>query len=288
MHDWLSLFRDTFRSWKRHKAPKKGAALAYYTAFSLAPLVVLLLAIVSIFYERDAARAGLIAETGRFMGNQGTEVIDGILKEGANNGKNWWSAAVGFVVVLFGASGVFSELQDSLNEVWEIREREGSTFRNKLKDRLISFSMILGIGFLLLSSLILSSCISAAGKFLPAFKGSEFMWQMGDTVVALAATTLLFAAIFKVLPDTRVVWSDVWKGALITSVLFTIGKVLLGFYLGRSAVGSSYGAAGSLIVVLAWVYYSAQILFFGAEFTQVYARRNGSHAPADRARPQSI
>ncbi|HEX8311727.1 MAG TPA: YihY/virulence factor BrkB family protein [Chthoniobacteraceae bacterium] len=278
MRDWLNLLKETASCWSAHKAPKMGAALAYYTVFSLAPLVILVLSIVSIFYERDAARAQLVREASSFIGSQGAEIIDGILKQGAQNGTNRWSAVIGFLVVLFGASGAFAELQDSLNHIWGVKERTGRAFWIKIKDRLLSFSMIFVIGFLLLVSLLISAAIAAADKYMSGvLPGADMIWQVGNIIIPLAITTILFATIFKVLPDVRIAWRDVWVGGFLTATLFTVGKLLLGFYLGRSAIGSSFGAAGSLIVVLAWVYYSSQILFFGAEFTRVYAERHGTH-----------
>jgi membrane protein len=183
------------------------------------------------------------------------------------------------VVTLFvGATGVFVQLQDALNSIWGVRRKPGRGLRNFIKDRLLSFALILGIGFLLLVSLILSAGLSALGNFVTGLLPAQAtLWQWINFGVSFGVITLLFAVIFKVLPDVKIAWRDVWIGALLTALLFNLGKYLLGLYLGRSSVTSAYGAAGSLVIVLLWVYYSAQILFFGAKFTQIYSNRYGSH-----------
>jgi membrane protein len=196
-----------------------------------------------------------------------------------------FAAVIGFVVLLFGAAGVFGQLQDALNTMWEVKPKEGRGILGIIKDRFVSFGMVLGIGFLLLVSLVISAGLAALGNFLvgllPAY---EIIMQIISFVVSFAVISLLFALLFKYLPDAKVAWGDVWLGAVVTALLFTIGKELIGLYLGRSAVASTYGAAGSLVVLLLWIYYSGQILFFGAEFTQVYANMFGSRiVPAEGA-----
>jgi membrane protein len=278
MKQWLSLFRDTFSCWTAHKAPKMGAALAFYSALSLAPLVVLALSMASLVFERDSARTELIAQAASYIGSEGAALIGTILESNAREGANWWKAILGFAVVLFGASGVFGELQDSLNRIWDAQPKTGHAIRNLVKTRLLSFTMVFLIGVLLLASIVASTMISAADKFVSGWlPGTAVLLQLANTVVSLAVVAVLFATVFRVLPDARIGWRDVWLGALLTAVLFVVGKYLLGLYLGKSAVGSSYGAAGSLVVILVWVYYSAQVLFFGAEFTRIYALRHGTH-----------
>jgi membrane protein len=255
-----------------------GAALAFYSALSLAPLVVLALSMASLIFERESARAELIAQASAYIGSEGGAVVKTILESNAREGANWWKAILGFAVVLFGASGVFAELQDSLNRIWDVEPKKGHAIRNLVKTRLLSFSMVFLIGVLLLASIVSSAAISAADGFVGGWlPGTAILLQLANTVVSLGVVAVLFATIFRVLPDARIAWRDVWFGALLTAVLFVIGKYLLGVYLGKSAVGSSYGAAGSLIMILLWVYYSAQILFFGAEFTRIYALRHGTH-----------
>jgi membrane protein len=189
-----------------------------------------------------------------------------------------WATVIAAATLFVGATGVFVQLQDALNSVWGVRRVPGRGLRNFIKDRLVSFALIVGIGFLLLVSLVLSAGLSALGKFMVGLlPAQETIWQGINFVVSFGVITLLFAMIFKVLPDVRIAWRDVWIGAIITALLFNLGKFLFGLYLGRSSVTSAYGAAGSLVIVLLWVYYSAQILFFGAKFTQIYSNRYGSH-----------
>jgi membrane protein len=188
------------------------------------------------------------------------------------------SSIVGIVVLLFGASGVFGELQAALNTVWEVQPKPDRGLWGMIKDRFFSFTMVLGVGFLLLVSLLLSAALSAVGRFLSErLPGGEALWQVLNFVISLGVVTSLFALIFKVVPDVKIEWRNVWIGAAVTALLFTLGKFLLGLYLGKASFASMYGAAGSLVVLVVWVYYSAQILFLGAEFTQVYARHNGSN-----------
>ena len=261
-----------------------GAALAYYTVFSLAPLVVVALAVLSLVFEAESARTQLVAEFANYIGKEGAGAIEAILAQNARSGSSWWTALIGFAVVLFGASGVFAELQDSLNQIWEVKKQSGHAIRDLLKTRLLSFSMVFAIGLLLLTSLLISAGIAAADKYFgDRLPGADLVWEAANVVVSLIVSTLLFATIFRVLPDVRIAWRDVWIGAALTATLFVIGKTLLGLYLGRSAPGSSYGAAGSLIVILVWVYYSSQILFFGAEFTRAFSMR---HLPPEKRTEQ--
>lgn len=286
MKSFFSLLGETFRQWNAHKAPKMGAALAYYAMFSLAPLVILVLSLVSLAVERNAARAELIDQFRQLIGPDGANVVEMILGNAASQQTGVWSTIIGFTVLIIGASGVFVELHDSLNQIWEVSS-ERHPFYLIIKERLLSFVMILVMGFLLLTSFLLSTAITFAGKYLqgrmPALGG---IWEWGNVLVSLALVTLLFALIFKVLPGVHIGWRDVWLGALLTAVLFVLGKLLLGFYIGHSAIASSYGAAGSIIIILVWVFYSAQILFFGAEFTRAYALKYGSHRHKAKARKQ--
>jgi len=283
----LSLFTETFQQWNRHKAPKMGAALAYYAVLSLAPLVILALSLLSLLVQRDAARAEVVGQFSSLVGQQGGAMVDTILASSASPKAGVIGTIVGFGVLLIGASGAFGELQDSLNQIWAVPVAD-RPWTAMIKDRLLSFAMVFVIGFLLLVSLVLSAGIAAAAKFfreyLPASGG---LWELTNSGLSFFVVTILFALIFRVLPDTRIAWRDVWVGAGITALLFTVGKFLIGLYLGQAAVASSYGAAGSLIIILLWTFYSAQILFFGAEFTQVFARRHGTHQapplPAHRA-----
>lgn len=278
----LPLLKETLASWNAHKAPKMGAALAYYTAFSLAPLVVLVVGLVSLAIEQNAARTEIVTQFSGLMGKEGGATVEAILAHSAQQDAGLWATIVGFVVLLVGASGVFGELQDSLNTIWEVPPRE-RRWLSLIRERLVSFAMVFALGFLVLVSLVLSAGIAALGGYMKGvLPGFDTLWESANSLVSLIVVTLLFAGLFRFLPDVKVAWRDVWTGATITAALFVLGKFLLGFYIGRSAFASAYGAAGSLIIVLLWVFYSAQIFFFGAEFTRAYARRHGSHRDGPR------
>lgn len=277
MNALLTLFIETFRRWNAHRVPKMGAALSFYTVFSLAPLSILVLSLVSLAVERNAARAEIVGQFRNFVGNEGAEMMEMILKKTAAESTGVLGTLVGFVVLLIGASGVFGELQDSLNQIWGVSSKRHPVFI-LVKERVFSFAMVFVMGFLMLVSFLFSAAIAAAGGWLHArFPGLDSSWDLGNSVVSLLVIAALFALIYRMVPDASVGWRDVWLGSLIAAALFELGKFVLGFYFGRSAIASSYGAAGSLIIILVWVFYSAQILFFGAEFTRVYALRYGSH-----------
>jgi membrane protein len=276
-----TLLKQTYAGWKADKASRLAAALAYYTIFSLAPMLVIVIAVAGLIWQRDAVQGAVMNQIGGLVGAQGAEFVSGLL-EGAGNTKEGIAATiVGIITLLFGALGVFNALHDSLNAIWGVKEEETKGIWNSIKkvivNRFLSFTMILGIGFMLLVSLVISTGISALGTWIGGlFPFHEFILQTINLVISLGVVTVFFALIFKVLPDANVAWRDVWIGAFVTAVLFSIGKTLIGLYLGSSAVASSFGAAGSLVLLLLWIYYSAQILFFGAEFTQVYANQLGS------------
>lgn len=273
----LPLFKETFRQWDAHRVPKMGAALSFYTVFSLAPLAILVLSLLSLAVERSAARAEIVGQFRNFVGHEGAEVMEMILtKTGAEN-HGILGTALRFVVLLIGASGVFGELQDSLNQIWGVSSKRHPVFI-LVKERVFSFAMVFVMGFLMLVSFMFSAAVAAAGNYLHGrLPGLDGPWEWGNAVISLLVIALLFALIFRLIPDTRIAWGDVWLGASISAGLFVLGKFVLGFYFGRSALASSYGAAGSLIIILVWVFYSAQILFFGAAFTRVYAMQLGSH-----------
>lgn len=276
----LPLLKDTFLSWNAHKGPQMGAALAYYTAFSLAPLVVLVVGLVSLFVDQSAARAELVVQISALVGKDGGTTVEAILVHSAKHEAGVWATIIGFVVLLIGASGVFAELQDSLNAIWEVPPRP-RRWLALIRERLLSFAMVFALGFLVLVSLVLSAAIAALGAYMKGWvPGFDAIWESANSLISLVVVTLLFAALFRFLPDVRVAWRDVWTGAFMTAALFILGKFLLGLYIGHSAFASAYGAAGSLIIVLVWVFYSAQIFFFGAEFTRAFARRHGSQRDA--------
>jgi membrane protein len=255
--------------------------LAYYTIFSLAPLLIIVIAITGLFWQQQAVHQQVMNQIQGLVGAEGATFVSNLLTSASNPARGITATVLGVITLFLGALGVFNELHNSLNIIWNVKEEEPKGFlesvKNTIFDRFLSFTMIFGIGFLLLVSLVISAGLSAAQKTLGnAFPLSEFIWQMINLVVSIGVITLLFGLIYKVLPDTEIAWRDVWLGALFTAVLFSLGKFLIGIYLGNSAVASSFGAAGSLVLLLIWIYYSAQILFFGAEFTQVYANNYGS------------
>jgi len=274
----FELLKHTASEWIDQNVSRRGAALAFYTLFAIAPLFVIVPAIASLWFGKQAARRELFTQVTGLVGSEGSEAIQALVSAAHKPKTGAWAAAIAVVTLFVGATGVFVELQDALNSVWGVRRVPGRGMRNFIEDRLLSFALIAGIGFLLLVSLILSAGLSALGRFTVGLPPThEPIWQGINFVVSFGVVTLLFAIIFKVLPDVKIAWRDVWIGAIITALLFNLGKFLIGLYLARGVVSSAYGAAGSLVIVLLWVYYSAQILFFGAKFTQVYSNRYGSH-----------
>jgi membrane protein len=274
----FGLLKQTFQEWLGDKAPQLGAALAYYTVFSLAPLILVLLAIVGVIFRDDPAGAWnkITEQMSYFLDSSTVQVVQNIAQKASEPGKSTIATIIGVALAIFGASGVFGQLQDALNTIWGVKAKPGGGIWGFLRSRFLSFAMVGGVCFLLLVSLTLESLLKAFSHYVQSV-------LPGGIVVALAVylifdfavVVLLFAMIFKFLPDVQIQWRDVWIGAVITAILFGIGKWLLGFYLGSGAAGSAYGAASSLITLLLWVYYSSQILLFGAEFTQVYAARAG-------------
>jgi membrane protein len=279
----FGLIKHTFSDWSEDKAPRLGAALAFYAIFSIPPLIVLVVATVGFFYKGDVTGAiqqqlsGLIGEdTARTM----MEVRQQQRSEGG-----FLSGFFGIGLLLLGASGVFGQLQDAMNTIWEVKPKADRGIMGMIKDRFLSFTMVLGVTFLLLVSLVVTAAVAAVSAWLP---GGSAPGHLLELSLSLIVVTLLFAMIFKFLPDVKIGWNDVWIGAAGTAVLFVIGKFLIGLYLGNASISSSYGAAGPVIVMIIWIYYSAQILFLGAEFTQVYANYYGSRViPKEHAEPVS-
>jgi membrane protein len=267
---------ETFTIWNNADASALGAAVAFYTIFAIAPLFILVLALAGFMFGHEAAQRELYGQISGLIGKNGGEAIQSILTAADKPKAGLVATILGFITLFVGATTVFVQLQQSLNAIWNVRPGPMSV-RGFIVQRLLSFAALVGIGFLLLVSLIISAGLDAAGKWMGGVNSAhEVIWQIVDAIVSLGIITLLFAMIFKILPDVIIAWRDVWIGAVITAVLFIFGKFLLGAYLGRSSFSSAYGAAGSFIVVLMWVYYSAQILLFGAAYVRVYAREHGS------------
>ncbi len=277
------LLKETFQEWQADKASRLAAALAYYTIFSLAPLLIMAIAIAGSIFGEEAAKGEIVGQIQGLVGTEGATVIETAIKNANQPRISSIASLISVGVLLFGASGVFAQLQDALNTIWNVKAKPKQGVFNFIRKRILSFSAVLGIGFLLLVSLVISAALSALNKYMEdLIPGAHFFWEILNLAISFGLVTLLFALMYKFLPDVKIKWSDVWIGAMITALLFTIGKFGLGLYLGRGSFGSTYGAAGSLVVLLAWVYYSAQILFFGAEFTQVYAREYGSQIIPDK------
>lgn len=279
--EFQSLLSDSVDSWSRHKAPRLGAALAFYTLLSLAPLLLVAVAIVGLVFGHAAAQQGVITQVQNLVGPQGAKATQALLEGSKNTTHGIVATVVGLLTLLFGASGVMLELRDALNTIWEVPTPTLEGMKNKLagflKERLFSFAMVLSVGFLLVVSLAVSTWIAALGALsssvVPAV---EVLLHVANTLVSFIIITGLFAAIYKVMPDVKLQWRDVLLGGAFTSLLFTLGKLGLGLYLGKASIASSYGAFASIVMLVLWVYYSGQIFFLGAEFTRTFAIRFGS------------
>ena len=285
----VDLLKQAFAEFSADKVPRLGAALAYYTVFSLAPLLVVLISIVGLVYSQQAAQGQIQGQIQGAVGHDAAAMIQTMV---ASTGHKASSGIIGTVVglatLILGAAGIFGQLKDSLNTIWGVQPPPAGGVMGYVRSQALSFLAVLGTGLLLLVALALSAVLAAVGGLISSLvPGLGTLLQVANYLLSFAIITLLFAMIYKILPDTKIRWRDVWIGALITSVLFVVGQLLIGLYLGHAAVGSTYGAAGSLIVLLLWIYYSAQVLFFGAELTQVYANRYGFHIGTGRGGDQA-
>ena len=278
LNKWSTLAKATAAAWVDDYAPSMGAALSYYTVFSLAPMLLIVISVAGMVFGDEAARGEIFNQLRGLMGTDAAKTIEDLLTSVSEPKKGVAASTIGIVLLLIGATGVFGELQDALDRIWRApaRDRSGG-FLGLVRARLLSFGMILGVAFLLMVSLVVGAATAALGKWWSGAFGSwEVLAQSVNIVLGFAVTTLGFAMIYKLMPRVRVQWRDVWLGAAVTALLFTIGRFLIGLYIGKSGIASGYGAAASLIVILVWVYYSAQIFLLGAEFTWIYARTFGS------------
>jgi len=264
-----------------HKALRLSAALAYYAVFSIAPLLVITLGIAGVIWGHDAAKGQLYTQQlydqlQSYVGSQAASAIRGMVESASGQSKGKVATIVGFVVLMCGASGVFGELKDALNTIWGVKPKPGIGMKGLIRDKLLNFGMVLVIGFLLLVSLVVSAAVAALSHHLQyELPMPPWAWVCLSSLLSFATVTVLFAMIFKILPDAKIRWGDVTIGATITAFLFELGKTGLGWYLGRESTAHAYGAAGSVVLLLLWIYYASCILFFGAEFTQVYAQARG-------------
>jgi len=276
------LIKETFAEWNDDNAPRLGAALAFYTVLSLAPLLVVAIAIAGFVFGEEAARGQIVAQFEGLVGAEGAEAVQTMIQNANRPGAGLVASIIGVITLLLSASGVFGELQASLNAIWDIKPKPSGGIWGTIKKRFFSFSLVVGTGFLLLVSLVLSAALAGFYDVIERyFPGMGIVGTIINFLISFGVTTLLFMAIYKVLPDAEIAWKDVLIGAVVTALLFSIGRYLIGLYIGQASVGSAYGAAGTLVVLLIWLYYSAQVLFMGAEFTQVYANRFGSRIAAE-------
>lgn len=282
----LNLVMETIKEWQEDGAARLAAALSYYTTFSLAPLLVVVIAIAGMVGGRDAAQSLVMDQVEDLTGVEGREFVVSMIENASSSSAGVVASIIGTVTLLIAALGTFNELQKALNRIWDVEPKPIEGWGNRVKDfifkRLLSFSLLLGIGFLLLVALVVSAGLSAINEYLSTIPLlSNLVLQILNLLISLGLITLLFALIFKFIPDIEIGWRSVWLGAFITAVLFTVGKQLIGLYLGRSDISNTFGAAGSLALIMIWVYYSSQILFLGAEFTQVFAKRYGKQPRPD-------
>lgn len=275
LFNW-QIFKETYHEWSRDKASRLAASLAYYTATALAPLIVGLLAIVGFVYSREQAQTEVVAQVNRYVGAQGGEVVQSILNNADQPNLARLAGLLSLVALIWSASNIFAQLQDSLDTIWGVELRPDLPILRKIQHRLLPLLTVLGIGLLLLVALVASTLLSAAGSLVSGLiPGGALLWQIVNFFISLAVIALMFAILSKVLPHVEIAWKDVWPGAALTALLFMVGQYALSWYLGRQSGASLYGAAGSLIILLLWLYYSSQIFLFGAEYTQVYATRYG-------------
>jgi membrane protein len=283
MRPILDLLKTALADWWNDNTFRLAASLAFYTIFSMAPVLLIAVTFASVLFGQDAATQQIVREIGGLVGEEGAETARQVLRAGLRIEGNILATAIGLGAILFGATVVFAELQAALNQIWDVQVRpDKNVVFQVLRSRLLGFGIALSVGFLLIVSLLVDAALSAAESFLgDRIADLPIMWRLLNWVGSFVIITLLFGLIYKVLPDVKITWRDVGIGAVVSAALFTVGKKLIGLYLGQAAIGSAYGAAGSFVVLLVWIYYSALIAFFGAEFTQVYTRRYGS-----RIRPQ--
>jgi membrane protein len=286
------LFVKAVKAWVEDYAPSMGAAIAYYTMFSLAPLLVIVIAVAGAVFGAEAVQGLIVSELSGLIGREGAIFVQGLVRSASDTDRGLVAGLISGVILLIGATTVFAELQSALDRIWRVPEtKRPSGIWALLRARILSFGLILGLGFLLMVSLAISAAVAAFGTWAGGrFPGWEVTLQVINGVVTMSITTLLFAMIFKLMPSTPIAWRDVWVGAIVTALLLEVGKMLIGLYLGKSSVTESFAAAGSLVVLLAWVYYAAQIFLLGAEFTKAYADEHGSHSgrePAQRARSEA-
>ncbi len=278
-----AILRRSVAGWWNDNVPRLGASLAYYTLFALAPILIVAISIGGLVFGPEAVRGEIVGQIQGLIGREGAEAVQSMLEGASRPGSSIAATVVGIITFFLGATGAFLELQTALNSIWHVEPKsDGSFWRELVMQRVISFGLVVAIGFLLLTSLLVSAALAAIHRYMgTAFPGVVVLWEALNVIVSLTVITLLFALIYKVLPDVKLSWRDVWVGALVTAGLFSIGRLIIGLYLGTASIASTYGAAGSVIVILVWVYYSTQIILLGAEFTRAYVDEFGRRPPAE-------
>ncbi len=274
----FNLVKDSFSEWSADKAPRLGAALSYYTVFAIAPVLLLAISVAGLVFGRDAAQGQVLEELRGLLGADAAKMVQEMLAQSAGKGSGVVGTVVGLFTLVLGATAVMIELEAALDAVWKVKPRPGRGIKGLIKERVLSLGLVLTLGFLLLVSLVTSAVLAALGGTLErvSFPGAAVVGQVLTNLITLGIIGVFFALVFKFLPNAHIAWRDVWVGAMVTSALFHVGKIGIGYYLGRASVGSTFGAAGSLAILLVWVYYTAQIVLFGAEFTKLWAERRGS------------
>ena len=281
---WRDVIFTTFKNWFAHDSMSESAALAYYTVFSLAPVLLVVVAIAGAVFGHDAVRGRIVHQFGGLMGEEQAKMVQTILQKTEQEKSNGLAAAAGIVTLIFGATAVFAQLQASLNLIWGVTPKPGRFFKDFIRKRLLSFAIVVAIGFLLLVSLVVSAGVESLQNYVADRMAGEALWlQWANALLSFLIFSALFALIFQFLPDARIPWRDVWLGAVVTAALFVVGKWAIGLYLGRTAATSTFGAAASVIVLLLWVYYASFIVLLGAEFTHAYARRHEKHVTPPEA-----
>lgn len=283
----VSLLKQTAEEWLAHNAPRMGAAIAFYTVSSLAPLLIIAIGVAALFFGQQAAEGQIVSQMQSLVGQSGAEALQAMLAGARRHSSGALPTAIGLATLFVTSTGLFVEMQDDLNTVWDAKPKpDQSSVRALLRSRILSFGLVLGVGFLLLVSLIISAVLSALdgslSRLVPSYPR---LLQLTNQLISFFIVSLLFAMMYKVLPDAKIAWRDVIIGSAFTALLFTLGKFLIGLYLGHSFVASAYGAAGSFVIILVWIYYSSLLFFFGAEFTQVYSKRHGSRALLGKSVP---
>ncbi|GEC57036.1 membrane protein [Bradyrhizobium japonicum] len=284
---WWTVAKEAATGWSSHKDARQGAALAYYSVFSLGPIIVIAIAIAGLFFGYDAVTSQVTSSLKDMLGDTGAKAIEAMLAGASRPAEGILATVLGLGALLFAAIGVVVQLKDALNVVWEVEESEESGIWHFARNYVLSFAAVLALGFLLLVSLLVTACLAAAGKFVAPYL-PEGLLHVVSTLVSFAVVTIMFAMMFKWLPDVLVAWRDVWLGALLTALFFEVGKAAIGLYIGKQGLESTYGAAASIVVVLIWVYYTSQIILMGAEITHAYAKQRGSVKPRERSNRTNV